>query len=213
MEVKQDRAFYDPYRDRIVLPPRDYFKNQESFLSVVLHEMAHSTGHETRFNRSMMGAFGTMAYAREELNAELSSAFIQSDLGISLDGELMEDHARYLASWIQILKEDPNALFQAVGQADRISEYLVKNYEQICSREQVQNMESSKDIDIELESDPIADEAAEYDLTPTEFGKKMQRVRPILEPKEHHYDTAGLIKNLAATLDANAEMDFDLEME
>lgn len=284
LEVKQDQAFYDPYRDRIVLPPRDYFKNQEAFLSVVLHEMAHSTGHESRFNRSMMGAFGTEAYAREELNAEFSSAFIQSDLGIELDGELMEDHAGYLASWIQVLKEDPNALFQAVKQADKISEYLVENYEQSLSREQVQNktwdllsdkgnavvrmalkcaqkagtveaglqlleqnaekfpedkegnqlvkeiylkevqqlegikesitdVESSKDFVMEPESDPIIDEAAEYDLTPAEFDKKVQESRPILESEEKHYDTAGLIQNLAAVLDANAEQDFDLEME
>lgn len=138
LELKQDRAFYDPKQDRIVLPPRDYFKNQESFLSVLLHEMSHSTGHETRLNRPLMHRFGTEEYAREELNAELSSMFLQLDLGIELKGELMEDHAGYLSSWIQMLKKDPNILFQVVRQADRISEYLMENYEQHRIKEQKQ---------------------------------------------------------------------------
>lgn len=282
LEVKQDWAFYDSYRDRIVLPPRDYFKNQESFLSVVLHEMAHSTGHESRFNRPMMGAFGTREYAKEELNAELSSAFIQDDLGIRLEGELMEDHAGYLASWIQVLRDDPNVLFQAVKQADRISEFLVKNYEQSLSQERVQDKtwdllsdkgnaivrialkhaqkagtvkaglqfleqnarkfpedregnrlvkeiylkevqqlevvkesitheEFSKDSF--LENDAIIDEAAEYNLTPAEFEEKIKVSQPVLEPERQHYDTAMLIQNTVAALDANAEQDLSLEIE
>ncbi|MDO4557267.1 MAG: zincin-like metallopeptidase domain-containing protein, partial [Lachnospiraceae bacterium] len=128
-EVEQDSAYYSPKSDEIILPPRDYFKNQESFLSVTLHEMAHSTGHESRLNRPLMNQFGTSEYAREELIAELTGTFLQADLNIHLDGELLEDHTDYLKAWIQILKDDPNELFRACNYAEKASQYLMHNYE------------------------------------------------------------------------------------
>lgn len=138
-EIMQNRSYYSPSTDKIVLPPRDAFADQEAFLSVVLHEMAHSTGHESRLNRPLMNLFGTKDYAREELNAEMASAFVQSDLGIHLDGQLLDDHAGYLQSWIQILKNDPNELFRAANQADKISKYLTKNYERILQEERTKS--------------------------------------------------------------------------
>lgn len=144
-EIMQNRSYYSPSKDKIVLPPRDFFVDQEAFLSVVLHEMAHSTGHETRLNRPLMNFFGTKDYAREELNAEMASAFIQSDLGIHLNGQLLDDHARYLQSWIQILKNDPNELFRAANQADKISKYLTENYKQMLIKEKQKNKKMTAD--------------------------------------------------------------------
>lgn len=134
-EKKQDKAYYDPVKDEIVLPDRDYFKNSEAFLSVGLHEMAHSTGHESRLNRPMMNRYGTQDYAREELNAEIASAFIQTDLGINLQEETLDDHAAYIRSWIKILKKDPDALFYACNNAERISDRLMTNYEKQLQKE------------------------------------------------------------------------------
>jgi len=127
-EKVQDRAYYNPKEDKIILPPRNSFKNDKAFLSVLLHEMSHSTGHEGRIERKIRNLFGSDDYAKEELRAELSSFFLLSDLGIS-DEETFQDNSNYLSSWIKVLKDDPNELFKASNEAEIISEFLIQNYE------------------------------------------------------------------------------------
>lgn len=128
----QPRSYYSPAKDEIHLPLRESFKNSVAHLGVLIHEMSHSTGHESRLNRPIKNSFGTPDYAREELNAELSSFFTQSDLGLSMDysDEHFKDHANYIKSWCQILKEHPNDLFNACTVAEGISHYLMDNYEE-----------------------------------------------------------------------------------
>ena len=140
----QDRAYYSPAEDRIHLPPKEAFKNNEARLSVLLHEMAHSTGHETRLNRPIGNEFGSEAYAKEELNAEISSLFLEDELGISMeaDSELLKDHSNYVKSWISVLKNDPNQLFVSCATAEHITEYLMDHYEKELEKVQ----EADKEI-------------------------------------------------------------------
>lgn len=130
-EFLQDQAYYSVKEDKIHLPQKSAFKNNETRLSVLLHEMAHSTGHHSRLNRPLANGFGTEEYAKEELNAELSSAFIENDLGIALeqDSEMMKDHSNYLRSWISVLKKDPDVFFKACTVAEDITGFLVERYE------------------------------------------------------------------------------------
>ena len=127
-EVASDQAYYSPREDQIVLPLRESFKNDESFLTTALHEMGHSTGHETRLNRNIINEFGSTEYAKEELTAELSSVFVSGDLGIKLEGENFNDHTNYLKSWIKVLENDPNELFRAAAQAEKAADRLYGNY-------------------------------------------------------------------------------------
>lgn len=127
-ELAQERAFYSPSADRIVLPLREHFKDEISFAKTVIHEMGHSTGHPSRLNRSMSGFFGSPEYAREELRAEIGALFIEADLGIQLNGEHYEDHSDYLKSWIYALEQDYNELFRACADAEKIAERLIGNY-------------------------------------------------------------------------------------
>lgn len=92
--------------------------------------MAHSTGHESRLNRPLGNGFGSEAYAKEELNAELSSVFLENELCISMepDSEMLKDHANYVKSWLSVLKENPNELFVACATAESITEYLMEYY-------------------------------------------------------------------------------------
>lgn len=129
-EIEQNNAFYSPTQDCITLPPRHAFKNTESFLAVTMHEMAHSTGHESRLNRNIRNEFGSPEYAKEELRAEISSYFLQNDLGSPISAENLVDHSNYLLSWISALEEDYNELFRACRDADEISTYLHNNYEE-----------------------------------------------------------------------------------
>lgn len=135
-ELAQSRAFYSPSADKIVLPIRDSFKDAVSFVKTLLHEMGHSTGHSFRLNRDLSGGFGTEKYAREELCAELGALFMETDLGISLEGEHYEDHSDYLKSWISILENDYNELFRICADAEKISERIVGTYRKIYGLEQ-----------------------------------------------------------------------------
>ncbi len=131
-EVAQDSAFYDPINDKIVLPLKESFHTTEDFLGVTLHEMSHSTGHANRLNRPMMNMFGTPNYAREELNAEIGTIFTKCDLGIEFEemGYIEERHKQYIKSWISLFEGDPNEFYKACANADKISHYLIENYEQ-----------------------------------------------------------------------------------
>lgn len=120
-----DRACYSPSLDRIAMPEFENFSSARAYYSTLLHELAHSTGHPERLNRDMTGSFGTTKYAREELVAELTSAFVASNLGINEDLEL-ENHASYLASWLKVLKNDDKAFFNALSQAKAASDYLLQ---------------------------------------------------------------------------------------
>ena len=133
----QDGAYYSVMEDKIHLPLKEAFKNNEARLSVLLHEMSHSTGHKDRLNRPLANGFGSVDYAKEELNAEISSLFLESDLGISIepDSEMMKDHSNYIKSWISVLRDDPNELFRACANAEKITEFLMENYQKELNSE------------------------------------------------------------------------------
>lgn len=134
IEAAQDRAYYSPAQDKIVLPLRTMFKDEESFAKTVIHEMCHSTGHPDRLKRPMNGVFGSPEYAKEELRAEIGALFTEADLGIALKGEHYEDHSDYLRSWISVLQDDYNELYRACSDAEQISGYLLKNYNTVSNR-------------------------------------------------------------------------------
>ena len=127
-EIAQDRAFYNPSTDEIILPLRESFKSEQDFLATTLHEMVHSTGHKDRLDRDLSGTFGSEKYAKEELTAELGAMFLQSKLGIKIEGEHFDNHSAYLKSWIETLKKDPNELFRAANNADNATEMLYGRY-------------------------------------------------------------------------------------
>lgn len=137
-EKYQDKSYYSPTDDKIILPPRNTFKNDKAFLSVLLHEMSHSTAKEGRIDRNIRNFFGTEEYAKEELRAELSSYFILSDLRIE-NNETSVDHSNYLKSWIQVLKNDSNELFRISNESNAISEFLIENYENVLKRQEIHN--------------------------------------------------------------------------
>lgn len=120
-------AFYRPSTDEIVLPPQHLFTGTstssatEAFYGVVLHELTHWSG--PRLKREFGKRFGDDAYAAEELVAELGAAFLCARLGVS--AEPRADHAKYLASWIKILKGDRKAFITAASKASEASDYLL----------------------------------------------------------------------------------------
>jgi antirestriction protein ArdC len=118
-----DKAYYAPALDVIQLPVPEAFRDAESYAATKAHELTHWTKHPSRLNRDFGGKrFGDTGYAREELVAELGAAFLSADLGIT--PEPREDHASYLAHWLQILREDKRAIFAAAAHAQRAVDFL-----------------------------------------------------------------------------------------
>jgi antirestriction protein ArdC len=115
------RAFYDIGGDYVQVPPQPAFTNQIDFYRTALHELGHWAGSKTRLARDQSGGFGTPAYAREELCAELASAFLCAALGIVPTVR----HADYLANWLAVLRSDSRAIFKAASQASKAADYLL----------------------------------------------------------------------------------------
>ena len=115
------RACYSSEKDVILVPDRHRFENPENFYKVVLHELSHWTGHETRLARDLKNRFGSEAYAMEELVAELSAAFLSAELGVN--GRL-EHHANYIGSWLRVLSNDKRAIVAAAAAASKAATFI-----------------------------------------------------------------------------------------
>ena len=116
-----DRAYYVPSRDFIQVPPQPAFFDQINYYRTCFHELGHWTGHPKRLARDLKGAFGTKDYAREELVAELASAFICADQSIAPTVR----HTDYIASWLEVLREDKRAIFRAASLASKAADYIL----------------------------------------------------------------------------------------
>jgi antirestriction protein ArdC len=114
-------AFYHQGEDFIRLPYRETFLSPADYYCTALHELGHWTAHPSRLNRDLRHRFGSSAYAREELIAELTSAFLCAHLSIVPQIR----HAGYLDHWLQILKEDARAIFHAASQASKASDFIL----------------------------------------------------------------------------------------
>lgn len=123
-----DTAYYSPALDCIYMPNQSAFRDTKSgsavegYYAVLFHEHVHWSGHPSRLNRDLSGRFGSSAYAMEELVAELGASFLCATLGINTYPR--SDHAAYIASWLQVLKEHKTAIFAASSAASAASLYL-----------------------------------------------------------------------------------------
>lgn len=54
--------------------------------------------------------------------AEIGAAFLCADLGLAL--EPREDHAAYVASWLEVLRDDKRFIFSAAAHAQRAVNFL-----------------------------------------------------------------------------------------
>ena len=139
-----NEAFYNRTNDYIQLPEKGQFKSQADYYASALHELGHWTGYSSRLNRPASSDMKSETYAKEELVAEISSMFVSAETGIPQTKEHFENHAAYVDYWVKAVKEDPNALFRAVNQAQKASEEILK-YERVREREQVETQITPED--------------------------------------------------------------------
>lgn len=127
-------AYYRPSTDEIHLPKKEMFYDMPEFYATALHEVGHSTGHKSRLNRDLSGGFGTPDYATEELRAEIASLFMEQDLEIKVSEKHVENNSKYIKAWHEKIAEDPNVLFTAIADADRIAKYVIEKEKKEQSR-------------------------------------------------------------------------------
>ena len=139
-----NEAFYNRSGDYIQVPERGQFSSQADYYATSLHELAHWTGHPSRLNREASSDMRSESYAKEELVAEITSMFVSAETGIPQTQEHFDNHAAYVSHWIKAVKEDPNALFRAVNQAQKASEEILK-YERVREREQAETQTTPED--------------------------------------------------------------------
>ena len=109
----------------IHLPPRSAFKTAGQFYGGASHELAHWSGTPERLNRETLNEsyrFGDLAYAKEELRAELASVFLLAERGIPHNPDT---HAAYLSAWVKILRNDQHEIFRAARDAHRAADLLI----------------------------------------------------------------------------------------
>jgi antirestriction protein ArdC len=116
-----ERAFYSPGHDFIQVPRPEAYFEPINWHRTALHELGHWCGHPSRLGRDLSGGFGSALYAREELVAEMTSAFVCASLGIVPTVR----HADYIGSWLEVLREDDRAIVRAASAASKAADYLL----------------------------------------------------------------------------------------
>ena len=109
----------------VFFPPQTAFNDSTGYYSMLLHELAHWTGHETRLKRFFSWSKSTEDYAREELVAEIASMFLSVETGLPQTDKHFENHASYVASWISLLESDSSAIFMASIEAKKATDFIL----------------------------------------------------------------------------------------
>ena len=162
-------AFYSPKTDDIHLPQKEDFVDMPEYYSTALHEIGHSTGHEKRLNRNLSTDRESPDYAKEELRAEIASMFLEQDMGVEVKDKHIKNNSAYIASWKSSIKEDPNILFKAIADAERITKFV---------------MAKEKEIKKETEPFAVVEETDEY-------GEPVYKVMMAAEHGQTQYALSG----------------------
>lgn len=123
--TESDAAYYSPARDEVVVPKLSQFISTGEAYSTWLHELSHSTGHVSRLNRIHdNAAFGSEIYSKEELTAELGSAFLMAHCGLETP-DTFNNSAAYINGWLQALRNDRRLVVSAAGAAEKAVKYIL----------------------------------------------------------------------------------------
>ncbi|HUD90745.1 ArdC family protein [Sphingobium sp.] len=118
-------AFYSPVQDYVQVPPQAAFHDPINWYRTALHELGHHSGHVSRLNRDQSGAFGSAAYAKEELCAEMAAAFTCTSLGI----QPTVRHSDYIGAWLEVMRADEKAIFRAASAASKAADFVLSGGE------------------------------------------------------------------------------------
>lgn len=122
-----DQAYYRPADDVVNMPRLETFVDSDSYYKTLFHELAHSTGHESRLNRSTLlevNKWGDDTYAQEELVAEISSMYLEGFVGLN-PRDTEQNSIAYIKGWVKRFKDKPKQCFFAMQQATKATTYIL----------------------------------------------------------------------------------------
>ncbi|OPY37341.1 MAG: hypothetical protein A4E35_01256 [Methanoregula sp. PtaU1.Bin051] len=120
-----DRAAYSPATDAITCPAIGRFRTSEHYYATMFHECIHSTGPRmNRFKRTDPVCFGSDTYGREELVAEIGSAYLAALTGID-SSAVIRNQAAYLQNWAAAIKADADLVMYAAGRAEKAADFMI----------------------------------------------------------------------------------------
>lgn len=125
IDFASGRAFYSPPLDYVSIPPLWDFETREEYYGTIFHELAHSTGHESRLAREEVmksGKFGSYTYSKEELVAEICATFLCNHAGIT---QTFDNSVAYIQSWLKVLKNDKKFIIDAASKAQKAVDYIL----------------------------------------------------------------------------------------
>jgi len=124
------RAYYQPSNDSINMPAKNLFAGDSEYYSTLFHEMTHSTGHEKRLDRHKDCPHhrSREEYSKEELVAEMGSAFLCGHTGIS--PITIDNSASYIAGWLKALKNDQKMVISAAAKSQKAADYILGKMEE-----------------------------------------------------------------------------------
>lgn len=213
--TKGDEAYYSISKDHIVVPLKEQFKDGEAFYTNLFHEMAHSTGAESRLGRLKPATFGSASYAREELVAEITAAYVGLQNGLTK--HLKEDTTAYVKNWHDTLKD---------GSLDtkKLIDDIYKAKDMVSTRIDEVDKEMKKGIEADysrFRQEGNGKEEKTADNRTQEVAKMMEKMQSnIMEVGENifhiGYDQeknilyAGTATNAGVTREVEREYDYDL---
>ena len=115
---------YSPLNDKVFMPTIDAFKSSEEYYGALFHELAHSTGHESRMNRDLAGKMDKTSYSKEELIAEFTASYLRAMTGIATP-VADANSASYIDGWSEIIKKDSRIIMNSASKAMRVADYIL----------------------------------------------------------------------------------------
>jgi antirestriction protein ArdC len=135
-----DQPYYNWKEDKVKVPHRDNFILSDEYYATLFHELAHSTGHESRLNRENCmkpAAYGSRDYCREELVAEIATCFLCGEAGIA--NSIIDNSSAYIQFWLErlthLLREDNRAFIRASALAQKATDFILHRVEQPALQE------------------------------------------------------------------------------
>ena len=128
-----DRAAYLPQMDLITCPDIGQFRSSEHYYATIFHECIHSTGPRLdRFKRTDPVCFGSEVYGREELVAEIGSAYLAALTGID-SLAIIRNQAAYLQNWAKAIKADADLVMYAAGRAEKAADFMIGAFSPVAA--------------------------------------------------------------------------------
>ena len=115
---------YSPLNDKVFMPTIDAFTSSEEYYGALFHELAHSTGHESRMNRDLAGKMDKTSYSKEELIAEFTASYLRAMTGIATP-VADANSASYIDGWSEIIKKDSRIIMTSASKAMRVADYIL----------------------------------------------------------------------------------------